>query len=177
MPEKIREARVFPSTQVRLGLPESEPGDWSSLQGMGRGIKNRLVLKAMDTVPQWVCTSVSAPVCLSWRAVADRLWSNYFPAFERAVRLFLTIVWRKARGQLASVIYSSILCIGRIYISYRPFLILMERRRAASVTLCATLERFFVKTLLPVERLMGGRMPKRTHALKPRAWRKRRSLK
>jgi ribosomal protein S20 len=39
-----------------------------------------------------------------------------------------------------------------MYISHRRFLILTERRRAASVTLCATLERFFMKTLLPIER-------------------------
>jgi len=39
-----------------------------------------------------------------------------------------------------------------MYISYGRFLILMERWRAASVTLCATLERFFMKTLLPIER-------------------------
>ena len=34
----------------------------------------------------------------------------------------------------------------------------MERRRAASVTLRATLERFFVKTLLAVERGVGAGM-------------------
>jgi hypothetical protein len=38
-----------------------------------------------------------------------------------------------------------------MYISCGRFLILMERRRAASVTLCEMLERFFMKTLLPIE--------------------------
>ena len=39
-----------------------------------------------------------------------------------------------------------------MYISYGRFLILIERWRATSVTLCATLERFFMKTLLAIER-------------------------
>src|SRR3984885_1305497 len=39
-----------------------------------------------------------------------------------------------------------------MYVSRRRSLILMERRRAATVTLCATFERFFMKTLLPIER-------------------------
>src|SRR5260221_6440189 len=39
-----------------------------------------------------------------------------------------------------------------MYISYGRFLILIERWRATSVTLRATLERFFMKTLLPIER-------------------------
>ena len=39
-----------------------------------------------------------------------------------------------------------------MYISYGRFLILIERWRATTVTLCATLERFFMKTLLPSER-------------------------
>src|SRR5258708_7543699 len=38
-----------------------------------------------------------------------------------------------------------------MYISYGRFLILIKRWRATSVTLCATLERFFMKTLLPIE--------------------------
>ena len=38
-----------------------------------------------------------------------------------------------------------------MYISHGRFLILIKRWRATSVTLCATLERFFMKTLLPIE--------------------------